>query len=679
MADKKQDDQEKQPLTFGRFLNLANQGVESMVASTLSIPALVADGYVNLYRAGRQALGGQAFEASDIFKRSKKAIINTGREIDGTADKVVGPQNATEQKIVLGADIASSVIIPTGLAGLATKTKIVATASTAARIEPTLNATTRATEIAANSARAQPTLTAAKTAQTGADVVKKAKGADALAVEDVTARLAAAKKAGEAERAGQAVAKATTAATETAAKTATTSATQKAGVEAAEVAAEAGSKLGFFQARHILKSDNLSLAEKLTQLSKGGRGDYAEKLLMQARKEGLKASDIDLIRKADGIPAALKTKFETLHTLQSTGGVAARMDKVAAVALDAAKHPVRTVKDVLAAQVTVPVAALKLANQHRIVTAGVVAGGAALHGATDGASTRAVGDAAHAVGSAYWSVDKFLAGTALNIGAMGLNAISPESAEAFVKSSAQIAEDAAKQTPSFLLSLGAHAVGTTPEEIMKNPVKFAEEHPILNFVLPAPVRHAVTGARAAWDKVKLAADKNPQLKKLVEIGEQHPYMKYGIMAGMAYGALTNEGNRLGGAIKGAMLFGILGDLIGALFGQKSFILDKIKEIRDSNSAVPGFETPRPSTYAAPSSRQQSPGVDGPGIVSDAKPKEDFGKKTAVQPAPVVIATAPGAQQQPGSDARKRFDTYEMQRSPMGSNTPALTPVPSLGG
>lgn len=728
MADKKQDDQEKQPLTFGRFLNLANQGVESMVASTLSIPALVADGYVNLYRAGRQALGGQAFEASDIFERSKKAIINTGREIDGTADKVVGPQNATEQKIVLGADIASSVIIPTGLAGLATKTKTVATASTAARIEPTL--------------------TAAKTAQTGADVVKKAKGADALAVEDVTARLAAAKKAGEAERAGQAVAKATTAATETAAKTATTSATQKAGVEAAEVAAEAGSKLGFFQARHILKSDNLSLAEKLTQLSKGGRGDYAEKLLMQARKEGLKASDIDLIRKADGIPAALKTKFETLHTLQSAGGFAAKADKAKAIAIDAASHPIRTGGNILAAQVTAPVAAVKLANQHRIVTAGVVAGGAALSGA-DGAITKAVGDTIHTVGSAYWEVDKFLAGSVLNIGAAAMNAISPESARAFVESSSKIAEDTAREIPSFLLTLGAHAAGTTPEEITKDPVQFAEEHPILNFMLPAPVRHAVTGAKvadklheggneaadgsapapesstmtqvpgqtlaertygavdrarevknaaeeklladidpssmmadpkAAWDKVKLAAEKNPQLKKLVEIGEDHPYMKYGIMAGMAYGALTNEGNRLGGAIKGALVFGILADLIGTLFSQKSFILDKIKEIRDSNNAVPGFETRRPPAYTAQGHRQQSSGVDGPGIVSDAKPREDFGKRTAVQPAPVVVAQAPSSESAaPGADRRRKFEDYEMQRSPMGSNTPALTPVPSLGG
>lgn len=627
------------------------------------------------------------------------------------------------------------------VANILSKTGLVA-AKTVAKEGAELAAKTAAKTVAKEGAEAAAK-TGAKVAQEAAEAgVKKVRLTGAN--EEALSAMKAAKEAGEAARAGgQAAAKATTAATETAAKTATTAATEKAGVEAVQVAAEAGSKLGFFKARHILKSDSLSLAEKLTQLSKGGRGDYCEKLLMQARKEGLKATDIDLIRKAEGIPAALKTKFETLHTLQSTGGVAAKMDKVAAVALDAAKHPVRTVKDVLAAQVTVPVAALKLANQHRIVTAGVVAGGAALHGATDGASTRAVGDAAHAVGSAYWSVDKFLAGSALNLGAAGMNAISPASAEAFVKSSAQIAEDVAKQTPSFLLSLGAHAVGTTPEEITKNPVKFAEEHPLLNFVLPAPVRHAVTGAKiaekaqnnkggngptdgsapapegstmtnvpgqsltdkartlketaeekllgdidiasmmsdpkAAWDKVKLAADKNPQLKKLVEIGEQHPYMKYGIMAGMAYGALTNEGNRLGGAIKGAMLFGILGDLIGALFGQKSFILDKIKEIRNSNSAVPGFETPRPSTYAAPSSRQQSPGVDGPGIVSDAKPKEDFGKKTAVQPAPVVIATAPGAQQQPGSDARKRFDTYEMQRSPMGGNTPALTPMPSLGG
>lgn len=621
------------------------------------------------------------------------------------------------------------------VANVLSKTGLVA-ARTVAKEGAELAAKT-AVKAAAKEGAETAAKTGAKVAQEAAEaVVKKTRLTGAN--EEALSALKAAKDAGEAARAGgQAAAKATTAATETAAKTATTSAAQKAGVEAAEVAAEAGSKLGFFKARHILKSDNLSMAEKLTQLSKGGRGDYCEKLLMQARKEGLKASDIDLIRKADGIPAALKTKFETLHTLQSAGGVAAKVDKAAAVALDAAKHPFRTGKDLLAAQVTVPLAALKLANQHRIVTAGVVAGGAALHGATDGKSSALVGEGLHAVGSTYWSVDKFLAGSALSIGAAGLNAISPASAEAFVKSSGEIAEDVAKQTPSFLLSLGAHAVGTTPEEITKNPVKFAEEHPILNFMLPAPVRHAVTGAKvadklnnkggnstvdesapapdgtmtpvvpgqsltdkartikdaaeeklldgldlstmmsdpqAAWDKVKQAADKNPQLKKLVEIGDQHPYMKYGIMGGLAYGALTNEHNRVAGAIKGAMLFGIIGDLIGALFGQKSFILDKIKEIRNSNGAVPGFETPRPSAYVGPQARRG--GTDGPGIVSGATPREDFGKKTAVQPVPAVAAQAPSSESAaPGADRRRKFEDYELQRSPFGaaSTNPVYTP------
>ncbi|MBI2234606.1 MAG: hypothetical protein HYU57_06430 [Micavibrio aeruginosavorus] len=668
--------------------------------------------------------------------------------------------------VKVGLTAGSVVLIPFSAGGSLAARGAITAGAVATKVPAVANVLSKTGLVAARTVAKEGAELAAKTAvkaaakegaeaavKTGAKVAAEAvvkKTRLTGASEEALSALKAAKEAGEAARAGgQAAAKvAAQSADDVAratAKTATTSTAQKAGVEAAEVAAGAGSKLGFWQARHILKSDNLSLAEKLTQLSKGGRGDYCEKLLMQARKEGLKASDIDLIRKADGIPAALKTKFETLHTLQSAGGVSAKVDQTLAYTLDAAKHPLRTGKDLLTAQVTVPVAALKLANQHRIMTAGVVAGGAALHGATDGASTRAVGDAAHAVGSAYWSVDKFLAGTALNIGAAGMNAISPESAEAFVKSTGQIAEDVAKQTPSFLLSLSAHAAGTTPEEITKDPVKFAEEHPILNFMLPAPVRHAVTGAKiadkvnnkdangpapaagdgtmtqvpgqtlaeraqgavdkarevkdaaeekllgdldipsmmadpkAAWDKVKLAAEKNPQLKKLVEIGENHPYMKYGIMAGMAYGALTNEGNRLAGAIKGALIFGILGDLIGTLFGQKSFVLDKIREIRNSNSAVPGFETPRPSTHAAPAPRQQSRGVDGPGIVSDARPREDFGKNTAVQPAPVVAQAPSSEDAAPGADRRRRFQDYEMQRSPMGSNTPALTPVPSLGG
>ena len=148
MSDQQDDRKQQAPgLTAGRVFNLVNQGIESLVSGTIALPALVADGYVNIFRAARQALGGKNFEASSLYDNSKETLINTGRKIDGSEGKVVGAQNTTEKAIVFSAEILGAVVAP---GGLANATKTAATT--------TLSATKTATTAAKTSARVEPTL-----------------------------------------------------------------------------------------------------------------------------------------------------------------------------------------------------------------------------------------------------------------------------------------------------------------------------------------------------------------------------------------------------------------------------------------------------------------------------------------------------------------------------------------
>lgn len=117
-----------------RVGNLLNQGVESMVAGTLSLPALVTDGYINIYRMGREAVGGRAFEASDLYSKSKQTLTDTGRKLDGSYGKVVGAQDATERKIVFGTELVTGLVGPGAIKSLKTlaESNAVLTAGTTA-------------------------------------------------------------------------------------------------------------------------------------------------------------------------------------------------------------------------------------------------------------------------------------------------------------------------------------------------------------------------------------------------------------------------------------------------------------------------------------------------------------------------------------------------------------------
>lgn len=127
-----------------RVGNLLNQGVESMVAGTLSLPALVADGYINIYRTAREAAGGKAFEASDLYSKSKQSLTDTGRKMDGSHGKIVGAQDATEAKIVFGAELVTGLAGPGAIKSLKTIAEgnaVLTAGTTAAKATATTAAT----------------------------------------------------------------------------------------------------------------------------------------------------------------------------------------------------------------------------------------------------------------------------------------------------------------------------------------------------------------------------------------------------------------------------------------------------------------------------------------------------------------------------------------------------------
>lgn len=218
-----------------RVPSLLNQGVESMVAGTLALPVLVADGYIGLYRAARQAMGGKAYEESTMYGSAKAAIIDAGRTLDGSKGKVIQAETQTEKNIVFGTELVTGLVGPGAIKSLKTLSEG-ATFATAAK------ATATAAAPAATAAKAG--ISAEATAGTiGANVGKTAKTKLAGANEDALASLAKAKAAGEAERAGATVAsKVAAEGTEAAAKTAVKETAEAAAKTVSKEAVESTSK-----------------------------------------------------------------------------------------------------------------------------------------------------------------------------------------------------------------------------------------------------------------------------------------------------------------------------------------------------------------------------------------------------------------------------------------------------
>jgi hypothetical protein len=98
---------------------------------------------------------------------------------------------------------------------------------------------------------------------------------------------------------------------------------------------------------------------------------------------------------------------------------------------------------------------------------------------------------------------------------------------------------------------------------------------------------------AAWANLKTAAKANPQLAGLIDIGEQYPGMKWGIMAGAGMGMLFGEGagGKIAGAFKGALVLGLIFDAISWFTGKKSVIGSMIKSAQDMPDQTAPQQTP----------------------------------------------------------------------------------------
>lgn len=115
------------------------------------------------------------------------------------------------------------------------------------------------------------------------------------------------------------------------------------------------------------------------------------------------------------------------------------------------------------------------------------------------------------------------------------------------------------------------------------------------------------------------------MQKALDIAEQNPALKWGLIGGFALGAAgeaNSPGQRIANGLKSAMIFGFLMDLMGALFGKPSLIISTIRGTTIDPAKNPAGATVVPAPAAA-----------APGVTPEVKPE-------AAAPAPAATATGP---------------------------------------
>ncbi len=105
----------------------------------------------------------------------------------------------------------------------------------------------------------------------------------------------------------------------------------------------------------------------------------------------------------------------------------------------------------------------------------------------------------------------------------------------------------------------------------------------------------------AWEKMQEFAANNPALKRTMEFANQNPLLKWGMMAGFGLGALGggSPASRLASGIRGALIFGLMADLIGFFWGKPSMIINGIGQMMSKSNAAPATASPAPSPSPAP--------------------------------------------------------------------------------
>lgn len=472
---------------------------------------------------------------------------------------------------------------------------------------------------------------------------------------------------------------------ETAAKQAETAA--PAAAKASIQAAADAPRLSFFAARRIANGSE-SLTSKIELLHRGGRDDLVERVIAKARINGEINMDVArTIGRSDTIPASLKERITNIAASRADPGflgINARLESVRAFA-DYARH--FPVSSTLQVAKDAALGTISTIRKHPFMTA-IGLGGA--HYATNGESSRAIGDGVNTAGRA-------VLGTTASVIA---TVATPETAQAVINTAeagAGLAVDAARNSTAALATVAGRSVGMDvdpakpSDEIStvlgRNPVGRAAIETVNNMGrvqnhgdVPAAtdsiaLGNAVAGAReraegaagrvaegvenaadatalanavrnpaAAWGQLREAAKTNPTIQKIIEVGDQHPFLKWGMIGGFALGALSNGSpmERISNGIRNALLIGAMMDLIGSAFGRPSYIASMFNQMRNGTAETTPANTPAPAATpqvsAAPAATPQAAPQATPAAQPAAQPaalKSNFAAQAAPVAAPSV--------------------------------------------
>lgn len=480
----------------------------------------------------------------------------------------------------------------------------------------------------------------------------------------------------------------------------------KPGVQAAQAAADTAAQstttLSRREVTRIMDGKG-STAEKLGIFARSGHEEMFDRVLLQARRHGLKEGDNAAIQNSK-LPDALKARVQEISDIQMKGGMAARIDAlkatfskegIADIAANVAAHPARAAWDVFSAQWRAPIGIMKWANHNRAAAVGTVG---AISGAdllTDGASTKVLGTGVKTAASGYMAVDSAIlsaGGSALE-STIGL--VSSKPAEAVINTAGNAALDTAGNAPGMLARLYSSITGADENSTNQTFSKLAD-NPVVAFFAPGFVKNTLNARRAndllhqgsdgstaptasdvalatseggtptvrdrlsaaaanatgrageirdeaeekleglnfaammkdpskAMESLRTFAKDNPAMQKALDIAEQNPALKWGLIGGFALGAAgeaNSPGQRIANGLKSAMIFGFLMDLMGALFGKPSLIISTIRGTTIDPAKNPAGATVVPAPAAA-----------APGVTPEVKPE-------AAAPAPAATATGP---------------------------------------
>lgn len=488
----------------------------------------------------------------------------------------------------------------------------------------------------------------------------------------------------------------------------------KPGVRAADVVADtATNTTGTLSRREVsrIMDSNGSTADKLGIFARSGHEELFDRVLLQARRHGLKEGDNAAIQNSK-LPDALKARVQEISDIQMKGGMAARLDSLKAtfsaegikdIAANAAAHPAKTAYDVFAAQWRAPIGVLKWAGNNKVAAAGTVG---AISGAdllTNGASTEVLGTGIKTAASGYIAVDSAVlsGGAAVLDTAVGL--VSSEPAEAVINTAGNAALDTAGNAPQTLTRLFSSATGANQETVSQT-LSTALNNPVVTFFAPGWVRNtaqaqrvndalhpetqnpetpnagdvalataegdaptvrerlsgAAAGARDRAGDIRDQAEEslealnitammkdpakamtalrgfakdNPAMQKALDIAEQNPMLKWGLIGGFALGAAgdaRSPGQRVANGLKSAMIFGVLLDLMGALFGKPSLIISGVRSAMNNNNAQnPAGATFVPAPAAPGVTPEEKPAAAAPTATGPAPLKGNFSERAAL--------------------------------------------------